>query len=126
MALIHPTGIKRLPTTEDLSAKEGIFVKLGTDGRVSAVTAVTDTAVGVVTRGDKDYADVYLIGAAKGTVQVLAGGALTAGTAFGFDAAGKALATAVRKIGIALQPGTAGELVEATLWRAADNDTISS
>jgi len=87
-----------LEAAADLSALQYTFVKLDSSGKAAAVSATSDTAIGILqndpTSGQE--AEVLVVGGSK----LVAGGAVTEGALVGTSAAGK---------GSALTPsGTAG------------------
>lgn len=94
------------------------FVRQSADEAVTAVTATTDRVIGVVQQPvvaadvNKQAVDVRVLGASK--VKVGTGG-VTRSNDVMIDASGQAVApgaAGTRSVGIALQTGVAGDLVD--------------
>lgn len=94
----------------DLTGKEGYAVKNATG--LTLVTGIEDDVVGIVTKGDTGYSDVCIFGRCK----ALAGGTLIATEPIMPTTGGKAQAdtnAAARcRLGLALEAGVTGDLVE--------------
>lgn len=94
----------------------GTAVKFGANGTVTPATAATDAIIGV-TNG-KAYADKIAnvrLRSAEGTVKVLLGGTVNAGDRVTSNGSGQAITTTTagnEVVGIAVEGGVAGDLVE--------------
>lgn len=86
-----------LVAAADLSGQQSRFVKLTADGRVEAVTATTDRAIGVLENKPKagQEAEISVVG----TVKMIASAALAVGTSVVPAADGRAAAQAAPAAG---------------------------
>lgn len=96
-------------TGVDLSNKEGYAVKFDTDG-INVCSAITDQAIGIVTRGGASESEVALAGE---EVQAVAGGTVTRGKYVipHTDGTVKNTAASSQEFGLALESGVAGDWV---------------
>ncbi len=103
--------IKTLPnkTSTDLSGKEGYAVKYDTSG-INVCSAITDKAIGIVTRGGETESDVCVFGECVAK----AGGTVTRGTHIipHTDGTVKVTAASSQDFGVALESGVAGDWVQ--------------
>ena len=111
------THINNITKTASADMAMGTVVKLdASDASKVAATAATDTgAIGVVLDDVKsgESVAVALLGLANHTVEVVAGGAISAGAKVYLAANGKVAASGTIQIGTALNPAYAdGNLVE--------------
>jgi len=109
-----------IPVTagEDLSEKEGFFVKLS-GGEAVLCDATSDIPFGVVVDGAEEdgMATIAVCGGNAGTLHVSAGGNVSKGDYLQLEAEGDVIedaGTGARVIvGVALEDGTDGALIEA-------------
>jgi len=106
MSIIKPFPNK---TGVDLTGKEGYAVKYDTSG-LALCSALTDKAVGIVTRGDAKESDVCVFGEclAKAGAPVTRGKHIIPHT----DGTVKDTAASSQELGVALESGVAGDLVQ--------------
>ena len=115
---IKPKAIIPLTAGEDLSEKEGFFVKLSS-GKAILVTAATDKPFGVILQGadEGEMVSVAVCGGNAGTIHVAAGGTISAGAYCQLEAAGDVIsdsAAGARVLcAIALEDAVDGQLMEA-------------
>lgn len=119
MAVQGPTPLKltNLVAAADLSASHGKFVKLDAAGKVVAVAAATDRAIGILANKPKANQEAEVV--ALGQSKMIAGAALTVGTRLAPTADGSAGAaptpaagTTQDNYGLVLSPAAAaGEWV---------------
>ena len=115
---IKTKAIVPLTAGEDLSGKEGFFVKLSS-GEAILVTAATDKPFGVILEGadDGEMVSVAVCGGNVGTLHVAAGGIIAAGAYCQLEAEGDVItdsgAGARVVCAIALQAAVDGQLIEA-------------
>lgn len=113
MGVRNTRGLKRFTAAADQSAKEGYLVTLSASG-VAVATGAADKVVGVITEGGETESDIALLGAIEGTVDMKAGGAITAGAKLMLMATGAVDASATGVcVGIAMEAAVSGELFEA-------------
>lgn len=103
--------IKTFPnkTSTDLTGKEGYAVKYDTSG-LAPCSAITDKAVGIITRGGTSESDVCVFGEciAKAGAAVTRGKHIIPHT----DGTVKDTAASSQELGIALESGAAGDFVQ--------------
>lgn len=94
-------------TSTDLTGKEGYAVKFDTDG-VALCSAITDQAIGVVTKGGTTSSEV----AVQGETQGLAGGTVTRGKYLipHTDGTVKDTAASSQEFALALEDAVAGDV----------------
>ncbi len=92
----------------DLTGKEGYAVKYDTSG-VQVCSAITDQAIGIVTRGGTEDSEVCILG----EVQALAGGTVTKGKLIipHTDGTVKDTAASSQEFALALESGVSGDFL---------------
>ena len=97
----------------ELSGKEGYIAEYDSGLKLSGGT----NALGVITEGGAASSDVAIIGTFDGILRVMASGTIAVGDKLKVDDGGtvSAYVDSGTVIGVALQAGAAGELVEAAL-----------
>ena len=111
--MAHRDYIRNFTAETAISARR--IVAMGaTDGAVKLATASTDPIIGVsdeITVSAGERIDVVL----SGSAEVVCGGAVTRGAQITSDATGKAVVGTGRVVGIALQAGAAGDVIDILL-----------
>lgn len=124
MAYHSPSFVFSFPAAADLSTKQWYWVKLNTAGRVDVCTAVTDKPIGVLMNKPAALgraAEVMLWGISE----IIADTTIAIGDelATSADSQGAVFNTlnataGIYSMGVALQPGVAGDYVSALIWPA--------
>ena len=96
-------------TSTDLTGKEGYAVKYDTSG-IALCSAITDQAIGIITRGGATESDVCIYGECV----ALAGATITAGKHVipHTDGTVKNTASSSQEFALCLESGVAGDLVQ--------------
>ena len=96
-------------TSTDLTGKEGYAAKFDTDG-INVCSAITDQAIGIITKGGETESDVALAGE---VVQAFCGAAVPRGKHVSphTDGTIKNTASSSQEFGLALETGVAGDWV---------------
>ncbi len=107
-------------TSTDLTGKEGYAVKFDTSG-VALCSAITDQAVGIITKGGETESDVCVYGECV----ALAGAAITRGKHVipHTDGTVKNTAASSQEFALALETGVAGDWVQVVVL--GSNKTVS-
>ena len=107
-------------TATDLTGKEGYAVKFDTDG-IALCSAITDQAVGIITRGGTTQSEVCV----HGECQALCGASVTAGKFIipHTDGTIKNTTSSSQEAGLALESGVAGDWVMVVVL--ASNKTVA-
>lgn len=113
----QPLKSGHLLAAEDLSAKQYHFVKLDTNGQIAAIGAGTDRTFGVLQNKPiaGDPCELVHIGFTK----LVIGEAVAAAEALGTDADGKAVDDPTLKPAVALEAGSAEDVVIPALVNCA-------
>jgi hypothetical protein len=114
--------IKTFPnkTSTDLTGKEGYAVKYDTSG-INVCSAITDQAIGVITKGGLTESEVCLLGECV----AIAGAAVTRGKHIipHTDGTIKDTASSSQEFALALETGVAGDWVQIVVL--GSNKTVS-
>ena len=120
MAIAKEKALVRLANkaSTDLTDKEGYVAEYDSGLKLSGGT----NALGIITEGGVAASDVAILGTFDGVVRAKASGAVAVGDKVVVDSAGKvkalpATAGTYTVVGVALQAGTADELVEIAPWQ---------
>jgi hypothetical protein len=107
-------------SSTDLTGKEGYAVKFDTSG-VAVCSAITDQAIGIVTRGGETQTEVCIYGECT----ALAGAAITAGKHVipHTDGTVKDTTSSSQEFALALETGVAGDWVNIVVL--GSNKTVS-
>lgn len=107
-------------TSTDLTGKEGYAVKYDTSG-INVCSAITDQAIGVITRGGETDCDVCILGECV----ALAGATITAGKHVipHTDGTVKNTASSSQEFALCLESGVAGDWVQIVVL--GSNKTVS-
>lgn len=114
------TGISLLAGADFVEADFGKCLEVGSDGRVTIANAVTDTIVGILGYAPATTGASVNVILLHGRIKFRAGGTITAGQILVPAADGEvtgvanidALGANVMGVGIALEGGAAGEIIE--------------
>ena len=107
-------------TSTDLTGKEGYAVKYDTSG-IALCSAITDQAIGIITRGGDTESDVCVLGECV----ALAGGTITRGKHVipHTDGTVKVTASSSQEFAFCLESGVAGDWVQIVVL--GSNKTVS-
>ena len=107
-------------TSTDLTGKEGYAVKFDTDG-IALCSAITDQAIGIVTKGGLTQSEVCL----QGETQAIAGAAVTSGKHVipHTDGTVKNTTSSSQEFGLALESAVAGDWFN--IFVLGSNKTVS-
>ena len=111
--MAHRDYIRNFTAETAISARRIVAVGT-TDGSVKLATASTDAIIGVsdeITVNAGERIDVVL----SGSAEVVCGGAIARGAQVSADATGKAVVGTGRVVGIALQAGATGDVIDVLL-----------
>jgi hypothetical protein len=121
MNLARSNAIISILADDDLTTKEGQFVRMSSNTAVALMDSALDTPLGLLLIGGNtnERVTVAIPGGLAGTVRVKLAGTVYIGSRLQLTADGRVMAHSNELprmiVGVALEPGVTGELIEASL-----------